>query len=218
MKKSVFDILRRYAVATFGLFVVALGIALSTRSNLGTSPISCPPYVMSLYGGLTMGQYTILLHCLLISLQIALLRSRFHPVMLLQLIPSLMFGYFTDFTMAFTAVLQSDSYPARMLLLLAGCIVIAAGMVIEVCADAWMLAGDKTVAVIADVSGMAFGRVKVSFDCAMTAIGIILSFCLMGRLDGIREGTVVSALVVGVFIKWLQKPIGTALARSGLIR
>lgn len=33
------------------LFIIALGVALITRANLGTSPAACPPYVLSLAPG-----------------------------------------------------------------------------------------------------------------------------------------------------------------------
>lgn len=217
MKESKFHIIKRYVVATAGLFLVALGVALSTRSDLGTSPISCPPYVMSLFGGFTMGQYTILMHFMLISLQAALLRRRFRAVLLLQLVPSFMFGFFTDLTMAATAGLQSDSYAACIALLLSGCVVIATGVSVQVNAAAWMLAGEQTVAVISEVSGAAFGRVKVFFDSSLVVIGVVLSFCLLHGLVGIREGTIVSALSVGAIVRRLQAPVGTALRRLKLL-
>ena len=35
------NIVVRYLVATLGLILVALGVALSLKSNLGTAPVSC---------------------------------------------------------------------------------------------------------------------------------------------------------------------------------
>ncbi|MGN1210423.1 MAG: cytidylate kinase family protein, partial [Candidatus Cryptobacteroides sp.] len=72
MNAKIKDILVRYSVATFGLALVAIGVALSISSNLGTSPISCPPYVMALWGGLTVGEYTALMHQIFIILQLIL--------------------------------------------------------------------------------------------------------------------------------------------------
>ncbi len=78
------NILIRYAIATIGLFFVAIGVALSIKSNLGIAPISAPPYVMDLWGGfkigghaLTIGEYTIIMHMIFILLQIVLLRKDF---------------------------------------------------------------------------------------------------------------------------------------------
>ena len=46
MKKA--ELVRRYVFFLVGLFVNSLGIALITRANLGTSPISSNPYVLSI--------------------------------------------------------------------------------------------------------------------------------------------------------------------------
>lgn len=47
-KKSRTEILRRYLIFGISLFIIALGISLITRSDLGTSPITSVPYVASL--------------------------------------------------------------------------------------------------------------------------------------------------------------------------
>ena len=73
----------RYATGTFGLILVAIGVALSIKSDLGTAPISCPPYVVSLAGHFqigsftigTVGQYTMLMHLIFIVLQILFIVS-----------------------------------------------------------------------------------------------------------------------------------------------
>ena len=71
------DILIRYGLATIGLFLVAIGVAVSIISNLGTSPLSCPSYVMNGVWGLTVGNWTIIINCLYIFVQLAVLRSKF---------------------------------------------------------------------------------------------------------------------------------------------
>ena len=70
--------IRRYLSFVVILFVIAFGTSLSIRANLGSSPISAPPYVLSLVPGmsLTMGQLTICMHVFFILSQILLLRFR----------------------------------------------------------------------------------------------------------------------------------------------
>ena len=87
----------------------------------------------------------------------------------------------------------------------------------QVNASAWMLAGEQTVAVISEVSGAAFGRVKVFFDSSLVVIGVVLSFCLLHGLEGIREGTIVSALSVGAIVRRLQGPVGSLLVRLKML-
>lgn len=40
--------LKRYILFLIGLFINSLGVSLVTKANLGTSPISSIPYVLSL--------------------------------------------------------------------------------------------------------------------------------------------------------------------------
>ena len=42
------DILVRYGISTLGLIIVAFGVAVSIKSNLGISPPSCPPTIFNL--------------------------------------------------------------------------------------------------------------------------------------------------------------------------
>lgn len=67
------DLLKRYLIFLAGLFVNSLGVALITKANLGTSPISSIPYVLSLNFALSLGNFTIIFSILLIVLQIVIL-------------------------------------------------------------------------------------------------------------------------------------------------
>ena len=80
-----------------GLFVMTIGIALSVKSNLGVSPVSSIPYTMTCVWGIEMGKATILFHIILVLIQILLLRKKFKPVQLLQVVIGVVFGYFTTF-------------------------------------------------------------------------------------------------------------------------
>ncbi len=55
LKRSLSEYVRRYICFTISLFIMALGVAISTKSDLGTSPVSCVPYVLSLGLPLSMG-------------------------------------------------------------------------------------------------------------------------------------------------------------------
>ena len=49
------EIFKRYVMLCVGLLIVAFGVAFSILADLGTSPISCPPYVASMLCPLTVG-------------------------------------------------------------------------------------------------------------------------------------------------------------------
>ena len=74
MNKSLF--IERLIVSIFGLFLMSLGIAFAIRSNLGITPISCPPYVLSHYfTNWTLGQLTVGMHITMIIAQVIILRN-----------------------------------------------------------------------------------------------------------------------------------------------
>lgn len=98
VKRSRDEWIRRYLSFIFILFIIAFGTSLSIRANLGSSPISAPPYVLSLIPGipLTMGTIVIMMHVLFIIIQILLLRKDFELRQLTQILVSFLFGFYTD--------------------------------------------------------------------------------------------------------------------------
>ena len=77
---------KRYFWFAAGILINAFGVAAVTRAELGTPPIAGVAYVFSQRFPLTMGQVTFLFNGMLILLQVALLRRKFPPVQLLQML------------------------------------------------------------------------------------------------------------------------------------
>ena len=88
------------------------------------------------------------------------------------------------------------------MLLGAGTIVLAFGVFVEVSANVVMMAGEGVVMVLSLVTQRNFGTLKVFFDSTLVLLGVALSFILFHELQGIREGTVVSAICVGLIVKF----------------
>lgn len=199
------------------LFVIAFGTSLSIRANLGSSPISCPPYVLSLVPGigLTMGVLVFCMHATLILVQILILRKRYQPFQLLQLGVGILFGFYTDLTMWFTGYLQimSDTpfgYTLRLLELLTGGAILAYGISMEVRCDVLMLATEGTQVVISRVMNKDFGRVKIVTDTFLVVVGIILSFIFFGHWNWqlIGPGTLISMFYVGFMVRLINPHLG----------
>lgn len=189
--------LKRYVIFVIGLFINSLGVSFVTKASLGTSPISSIPYVLSLNFPFTLGQFTIFFSLLLIVIQLVILRRNFKPEHILQIPVSVIFGYFIDVTMALLAFIQPQNYFSSIFYLLAGCIILGFGVYIEVLADVAMLPGESFVRAVTFTWKTDFGITKIIFDISMTVIAALLSFVFAHRLDGIREGTVIAALLVG---------------------
>ena len=189
--------LKRYLLFLVGLFINSLGVSLVTKANLGTSPISSIPYVLSLKFPFTLGNFTIVHNLVLIALQIIILRKNFKIENILQIPVAVMFGYFIDFTMYLLFWVDPQNYFMKIIALLLGCFVLGFGVYIEVLADVVMLAGESFVRAIVQTWNTNFGITKIIVDSSMVIIAGVLSFAIFGRLNGLREGTVVAALSVG---------------------
>ena len=100
--------LKRYLIFLVGLFVNSLGVSLITKANLGTSPISSIPYVLSLNFPFTLGNFTIFFSIFLIVLQLIILRKNFKLEHILQIPVSIIFGYFIDLTMILFSWVSSE--------------------------------------------------------------------------------------------------------------
>ena len=196
---------KRYLVFLVGLFVNSLGVSLITRADLGTSPISSIPYVLSLNFSFTLGEFTIAFSLLLIVLQLLILRKNFKPEHWLQIPISVAFGYFIDLTTAMLGDFRLISYPAQFAFLLFGCVVLGVGVYLEVLPNVAMLPGESFVRAACTTWKREFGASKIAFDVSMTVLAAVLSVVLAGGLAGVREGTVVAALLVGFIARQLNK-------------
>ncbi len=195
-------ITKRIVVAVLGLFCMALGVALSVKANLGVSPISCIPYIYSLSFDFTLGQLTILMNTLFVIAEFLILRKRFTLLHLSQLAAVSVFGFCIDLAMYLLQGLNVSSYVWQVSWCLLSCAVIAFGIFLLVKANLTYLPGDGLVVVLADTFKKEFGKLKVGLDSSMVIIGVASSFILLNRLEGVREGTVFAALLVGMLVKF----------------
>lgn len=189
--------LKRYIIFLIGLFINSLGVSLITKADLGTSPISSIPYVLSLNFPMTLGQFTILFSILLIVIQLFILRKNFKAEHLLQIPISILFGYFIDLTIVLLTFVHPQAYGFKIVYLLIGCVILGFGVYMEVLANVAMLPGESFVRAVSTTWNTNFGNTKVAFDVSLTVIAAILSFLFAKRLDGVREGTIIAALLVG---------------------
>lgn len=217
MKKSEHALLRRYLMFLVSLFIIAFGTSLSIRANLGSSPISCPPYVLSLVPGigLTMGTLVFCMHAILIVLQILILRRRYQVLQLLQLVVGIVFGFFTDLTMWLTGYMQimdnsAVGYSFRLMELLCGGAILAYGIAVEVKCDVLMLATEGTQVVISRVLKKEFGLVKMVTDTMLVMLGIVFCLVFFGRWrwELIGPGTLISMFYVGFMVRIFNPHLG----------
>ena len=210
------NIFNRVLFFITGLFIMSIGVALSVKASLGVSPISCVPYIFSMEFPLTLGELVIIQNILLIIMQIILLRRKYRLFQLVQLPAVFVFGFFIDLSLLLLSDIDTSFYLQKIILCVLGCAVLAFGIFLIVKAGITYMPGEGLAMAIIEVFHTDFGKTKIGIDSSMVILGVISSYAILHRLEGIREGTVLSALLVGylirfyssrlaVFDKWLEK-------------
>lgn len=202
-KNKVIDLIRRYTMFIIGLFIAAMGVALSTKANLGTSPVASVPYSVSLMSGLfSFGSWLNVWSVIQITVQIILLRRRCNPLeIVIQTILAFAYGYLTNFACYLIEGLQVEGYIWQFICMLAGCIVLGLGIWIQLKGNVAMLPGEAMNRAIATVTGKKYENIKIFFDVAYILVSAILGFCFLGGLKGVREGSIIAAILIGNIIK-----------------
>ena len=165
------------------------------------------PNVLSLNFLFTLGNFTIFFSIFLIVLQLIILRKNFKLEHILQIPVSIIFGYFIDLTMILFSWVNPEAYIMKIVYLLMGCLILGVGVYMEVLADVVMLPGESFVRAIVLTWKTNFGITKICFDVSMSVIAAVLSFVFAGRLAGVREGTVIAALLVGFIARLIGKKL-----------
>ena len=200
-------IIGRTVLLIFGMFLAAFGIACTTTAGLGTTPISTVPYTASAITGLSFGTCTVILNFFFVAGQIVVLRSRYSPFNLLQIPIGFIFGAFIDLSMHLVGNVQMPNWFLAAVLSLFGNLILALGTVIQIRSKTIVQPGEGFVIAIAALVKSSFGSMKIANDISLTAVAAIMALVEMGHLIGIREGTLASALMIGLFAKWIDQLI-----------
>ena len=202
---------KRLVLLIFGLFLSALGVALLKKAALGVSPISSAANIVSIaVPDLSLGTWLIIWNCVLILGQLLILRRDFRAVELLQLPLSVLFGLFTDLSMNILDFVEPGGYIECFALVVLGTATMALGISLTVIADVIMNSGEALVKAVSDKTGKAFGSMKIAFDACCVALAVALSFILCGEILEVREGTLVAALLTGVFVNLFGRLFASA--------
>ncbi len=199
------ELVKRYILFFTGLFLLALGISLTTKAGLGTTPISSLPYVLSIGFPMTFGQFTFFINVFFILAQIIILRKDFEKIQYLQILVVVPFSFFIDLTTMALSFLKPSSYVEQLIILLAGCVIIGLGTYMQILANVLINAGEGIVRAIAFKAKKEFGSMKIVFDTTCVLIAIITSYYLLSNITGVREGTVISAFLIGYTVRFFSR-------------
>ena len=203
------ELVRRYVVFMVSLFIQAFAVALLQKSGLGLSPIPGVPNVLNCrFPFVSLGMWSFLWNCVFVLAQILLRKSHFSMVQLMQIPLSLVFGVFIDISVKLLSWLSPQAYFLRISVLLAGIVLSAIAVSLSVMANVVMNSGEALTKAISDRFNISFEKTKIGFDCSCVLLTVALSvFLLNGRIVGLREGTVLSAVLAGVFVPPMRRAL-----------
>ncbi len=197
----------QYIYFFLGIFLLALGAALSTKAGIGTTPMAVLPVVGSMITDFSVGQLSAAMNLSFVFVQWLILRSRFTKRMLIQIPLSFLFGFFIDFWLFVLFWLNPVHYLFQWAVCILSIIVGSLGIYFEIGAACWTLSGDGLVHIISKEYRKDFGKVKISFDILLVTLAALLSLWNFGELKGVREGTLAAAVFFGICVNFYKKKL-----------
>lgn len=211
------NIVGRYILFLIGLFIASMGVAFSTKAGLGTSPVASVPYSVSLISGLlSFGGWLNLWSVIQITIQVIILKGKVNYLEIgIQTVLAFVYGYLTNFSCWLIKGLQVNSYASQLFYLAVSCFVLALGLWIQFKGGVAMLPGEAMNRAISQVTGKKYENVKIFFDILYIVLAVIVCMIFIGRLEGVREGSIIAAIVIGNIIKLYNKAFNAIKAKTG---
>ena len=139
--------------------------------------------------------------------------GKFQPALLLQLVFSTVFGYLVDAVKLMLGDFIPTTYFGQLAMLAASIIVLSFSLVLYIDVKIAPMPPEGLVTCIADKLGKPFPKIKTLFDCASVLVGLFLCCLFLGKIVGIREGTIVTALLVGKLTGFFRKQLTPFIQR-----
>ncbi len=197
---------QRILIYCVGLFLIAVGVSLSINSNLGISPVNSVPYAVSLSTSIPLSTAVTVVFAFYMLLQILLLRKDYKIINLTQIFFATLLGYFVDFTNQWLGDIRFDNYIGQLFLMAVSIVVIATGVALYVDVKLVTMPSEGlALAITQKFKKLAFHQVKMIVDCCFVIAAMLITFFALGEIQGVREGTVISAVMVGKVIPLSRK-------------
>jgi uncharacterized membrane protein YczE len=199
---------RRLALYLLGNFVLAFGVSVAVKSDLGITPVNAIAYVASLTFSIDHGLMTTLVYGGYVLLQFAILRKEFHPSGFLQIGVAVIFGLFLSLTNRILPFPTPEAYWIRISLMLASVVIIALGILLYLRAELLPQPAEGLLLAIQKKKGWKLHNIKIGFDCVVVAIAALISLIVFHKIIGLREGTLIAMLGVGRAMGFLSLRLG----------
>ena len=202
-ENTIKTMIKRYCLFLIGLFIASMGVAFSTKAGLGTSPVASVPYSISLVSNIfSFGGWLNLLSVIQIIVQVIVMKGKCNYLeILIQTVLAFVYGYLTNLSCFIIRNLTATNYIVQLVYMLMGCFILAMGIWIQVKGNVAMLPGEAMNRAISIRTKKRYENIKILFDIIYILLSALVCLLFLGKLEGVREGSIIAAVVVGNIIK-----------------
>ena len=213
MKSINLQFIKRLVVYLIGVYFTAVAIAISKMTPLGISPNSSLPNEISLILDANLGLVTAVVFASFVFIQWILLGKNFKVINFIQVLLSIIYGFFVNSAVALVnrVLPPCDTYLLQIIYTLVSAVLLGAAVKVYLAPKVMALPAEGLAQAVAQRFKIPFPTAKNVCDITIVTISVILSFAYFGTLYGIREGTIIHAILVGRSVKLADKLFGRKL-------
>lgn len=206
MDKKMFYTETAYAI---GIIALAIGTALMEAADFGMSMVVAPAYLVYLklsetYSFITFGMAEYIFQAVLLLMMIVVLR-KFKVYYLLAFGTTILYGLLLDGSMRIVGVIPLDTIVVRAIFFTLGLLACSMGVAFLFHTYIPPEIYELFVKEVSKKYQWNIHKCKTCYDCISCCVAILLSFLFfgLGNFEGVKFGTIISALVNGWLIgRW----------------
>lgn len=190
----------RGSIYALGMFILAIGVTLSTRTNLGSSPITSVPYCLSYIMDWKIGDATLLVYSSFVIVEVIChLKMKQKKAVILDVLQIPVCTIFTRCMNLIAGLVPSMEGPfwLQLSVQLLAILLIGSGMVLALNARLIPNPADGIIQTLADFTGKKMGTVKNIADAVCVTITLITGYLCIGRIVCVGIGTIMAMILVG---------------------
>lgn len=188
----------RIIIYLIGMNIMALGIVINTRTDLGVAAISSVPYAYSILFNLSLGLTTFILYVIFITIQ-AVLIKKLNFELLMQIPMAFIVSIFIELYDKIIIKTKLTFLVAFIILLLSNTLT-GLGVYLMTKADLILDPGNGIVETLCKYFNKPFSFLRIRFDILLVIFTCISGLIIKKQIVGVGLGTIVSAYLIGKMV------------------
>ena len=206
--KADLPVMRGELALLMAVLINSFGVVLMLHSGAGISAISSVPYAFSVVlTKVSLGTWTYIFQGILI-LSLMILRKKFVPQYLFSFVVGFAFSELLDVHELWIDRLPLN-IPSRVLYFVISYLLICIGIALSNRCKLPIIPTDLFPRELADITGVKYSRIKISFDVICLAVTAAMTLIFLGHLKGLGVGTILAAFtmgkVIGLIGEWMDR-------------